>query len=72
MRRAKRWRHIVVALGFLLPLTAPRAWAIDLGSVAPDFKAYEEVSEEDMQFYPYIQDRVTLLWIWDWKMGCPI
>ncbi len=72
MRRAKRWRNVVVALLFLMPLAAPRAWAIDLGDVAPDFKAFEEVSEEDMRFYPYVKDHVALLWIWDWKMGCPI
>lgn len=72
MRGGKGWRCLPVALLFLVSLAAPRAWAVDLGEIAPNFKAYEEVSEEDMTLYPYIQGHVAMLWIWDWSMGCPI
>ncbi len=72
MRRGKGWRRFVVALVVLVSLTPSGAWAVDLGEIAPDFKAYEEVSEEDMTLYPYIQGHVALLWIWDWSMACPI
>ena len=72
MARLRDWCLFLIALVFLVPLVVPRAWAIDVGDIAPNFKAYEEVSEEDMEFYPYVEGRVTMLWIWDWSMGCPI
>lgn len=72
MSRRKKLGGVLLALLLLLPVVATRAWAIDLGDVAPNFKVYEEVDEEDLQFYAYVKDRVTLLWIWDWSVGCPI
>lgn len=70
--RRKTWEGVLVALALLLALPAPRAWGMDVGDVAPNFKVYEEVDEEDLQFYAYVKDRVTLLWIWDWSVGCPV
>lgn len=72
MSTGKKLCGILLALLLLLPVIVARAWAIDLGDVAPNFKVYEEVDEEDLQFYAYVKDHVTLLWIWDWSIGCPV
>lgn len=72
MSRARTWGLALVVLALLLPLAAARAGAIDVGAIAPDFKVYEDVAEEDLEFYAYVKDHVALLWIWDWTMGCPI
>ncbi len=72
MRGGKGWPGFLVALLFLVSLAAPRAWAADLGEIAPNFKAYEEVSEEDVEFYGYVGDHVAMLWIWDWSTACPV
>lgn len=72
MSRGKKLGGVLLALVLLLASVAARAWAIEVGSVAPNFKAYEEVAEEDIEFYAYVKNGVTLLWIWDWSMGCPV
>lgn len=72
MGGARKWGLVLTALVWLLLLAAPQAWAIDVGDVAPNFKVYEDVAEEDVEFYAYVNDHVALLWIWDWSMGCPI
>lgn len=72
MSNSRTWAVVVIALTLVLPVAAPPGWALDVGGIASNFKVYEDVAEEDMEFYPYVNDHVALLWIWDWSMGCPI